>query len=102
MVTPNVSGPSRAVDSLRAATETPPNCLSSRIEDRHEKVMSRLGLHPDLPGAASLVDRYEAVNPVLLGIAAALEIDLGLLDSLWWRVQPQDLAATAVPRARAR
>ena len=67
-----------------------------------ETVMSRLGLYPDLPGAASLADRYEAVNPVLLRIAATLEIDLGLLDSLWWRVQPQDLEATALPRAGAR
>jgi hypothetical protein len=57
-----------------------------------ERVMRRLGLYPDLPTTASLAERYEAVNRVLLRVASALGIDLGLLDALWWRVQPQALA----------
>ncbi len=61
-----------------------------------DRVMRRFGLYPDLPVTASLSDRYEAINPILIRLAAALEIDLGLLDSLWWRVQPQSLAAYAM------
>ena len=57
-----------------------------------ERVIRRLGLYPELSLAASLSARYEAVNRVLLKLSSALEIDLGLLDSLWWRVLPQDFA----------
>jgi hypothetical protein len=64
-----------------------------------ERILRRLGIHPDLSSTASLATRYEAVNAVLLEIASALEIDLGLLDTLWWRVLPQDFAVPA-PRSR--
>ncbi len=57
-----------------------------------ESVLRRLGVYPTLPGSASLAARYEAVNNVLLRLAASLGIDLGLLDYLFWRVQPQALA----------
>lgn len=57
-----------------------------------ERVMRRLGLYPDLPTSASLAERYEAVNRVLLRVASALGVELSLLDALWWRVQPQALA----------
>ena len=67
-----------------------------------ERVMRRLGLYPDLPGTASLAERYEAVNLVLLRLASALDVDLGLLDALWWRVQPQVLAEFGVAQAGAR
>jgi len=67
-----------------------------------EKVMGRLRLAPELAVTASFADRYEAVNRVLLRLASALKIDLGLLDSLWWRVQPHDLAGTLLAPARAR
>ena len=68
-----------------------------------ERVMRRLGLYPDLPNTASLAERYEAVNRVLLRLATALDVDLGLLDALWWRVQPQTLAEfSSVPQAGAR
>jgi len=67
-----------------------------------ERIIRRLGLFPVIPVTASLATRYEAVNRVLLGVASALEIDLGLLDTLWWRVLPQDFAGPAVSQVRAR
>jgi hypothetical protein len=67
-----------------------------------ERVLRRLGLYPEVPGTASLGERYEAVNRVLLRLAAALGIDLGLLDALWWRVPPHDLAGFAVPQPGTR
>jgi hypothetical protein len=66
-----------------------------------EKVMSRLGLAPELPRKASFADRYEAVNGVLVRLASELGIDLGLLDSLWWRVPPQHLMGVAIPQKTA-
>ena len=39
---------------------------------------------------------------VMLEVASALEIDLGLLDTLWWRVLPQDLERPGVSQAGAR
>jgi len=67
-----------------------------------ERIIRRLGLYPDLPVTVSLASRYEAINGVLLRVASALEIDLGLLDTLWWRVLPQDFAGPTLPQARAR
>jgi hypothetical protein len=67
-----------------------------------ESVLRRLGIHPELPRAASLAVRYEAVNSVLLRLAAALGIDLGLLDHLFWRVQPKALSDFAATQARDR
>ena len=67
-----------------------------------EGVLRRLGVYPELPRAASLAVRYEAVNGVLLRLAAALGIDLGLLDDLLWRVQPRALSDFAAPQAHAR
>jgi hypothetical protein len=67
-----------------------------------EKVMSRLGLSPELPRKATFADRYEAVNVVLSRLASELAIDLGLLDSLWWRVPPQHFIGAAVPQEGAR
>jgi hypothetical protein len=67
-----------------------------------ERVLLRLGLSPKLPSSASFGERYETVNRVLLDLAAALGIDLGLLDALWWRVPPHDLAGFAVPQPGTR
>jgi hypothetical protein len=67
-----------------------------------ERVLLQLGLYPELPSTASFGERYEAVNPVLMRLAAALGIDLGLLDALWWRVPPHDLASFAVPQSGTR
>jgi hypothetical protein len=67
-----------------------------------ERVLLRLGLYPGLPSTASFGERYEAVNRVLLDLAAALGIGLGLLDALWWRVPPHDLAGFAVPQPGTR
>ncbi|MEJ7638747.1 MAG: hypothetical protein WKF75_12420 [Singulisphaera sp.] len=67
-----------------------------------EGVLRRLGVYPELPRAESLAVRYEAVNRVLLRLAAALGIDLGLLDDLLWRVQPRALSDFAAPQAHAR
>jgi len=67
-----------------------------------ERIIRRLGLYPEVLARASLAVRYEAVNDVLLRVASALEIDLGLLDTLWWRVLPQDFAGPVLPQARAR
>jgi hypothetical protein len=64
-----------------------------------ERIIRRLGLYPKILVTASLAIRYEAVNGVLLRVASALEIDLGLLDTLWWRVLPQDFASPGVPQA---
>lgn len=63
-----------------------------------EKVMSRLGLTPEMPRKASFADRYELVNGVLSRLAADLAIDLGLLDALWWRVPPQHLIGATVTK----
>jgi hypothetical protein len=62
-----------------------------------ERIIRRLGLYPKIPITASLATRYEALNRVLLSVASTLEIDLGLLDTLWWRVLPQDFATQATP-----
>ena len=67
-----------------------------------ERLIRRLGLYPDVPVTESLATRYAAVNSVLLKVAAELKIDLGLLDTLWWRVLPQDFASPSAPKARAR
>lgn len=67
-----------------------------------ESVLRRLGVYPDLPGAASLALRYDAVNTVLIRLASALEIDLGQLNYLLSRVQPQALADFAAPQPHAR
>jgi hypothetical protein len=67
-----------------------------------ERVLRRLGLYPDVPGTASFAERYEAVNRVLMRLASSLKIDLGLLDALWWRVLPQDLAGFAGPQPGTR
>lgn len=67
-----------------------------------EGVLRRLGVYPELPRSASFAVRYEAVNGVLLRLAAALGIDLGLLDHLFWRVQPHALSDFAPPQAHAR
>ena len=67
-----------------------------------ERSIKRLGLYPETLAKASLATRYEAVNGVLLRVASALEIDLGLLDTLWWRVLPQDFADLAVAQVRLR
>jgi hypothetical protein len=56
-----------------------------------ERIIRRLGLFPDIPVTCSLAMRYTALNSIMLELASALEIDLGLLDTLWWRVLPQDL-----------
>jgi hypothetical protein len=65
-------------------------------------VLRQLGVHPELPTSASLAVRYEAVNRVLLRLASALGIDLGLLDYLFWRVQPKALSDFAAKQAHAR
>ncbi|MDR3633561.1 MAG: hypothetical protein P4L84_06975 [Isosphaeraceae bacterium] len=67
-----------------------------------ERVLQRLGLYPELPVAASLAVRFEAVNPILLGLASSLGIGLGLLDSLWWRVPPPTAPWVTLPPAVAR
>jgi len=61
-----------------------------------ERIIMRLGLYPEILAKSSLATRYQAVNAVLLGVPSALEIDLGLLDTLWWRVLPQDFVGPAV------
>jgi hypothetical protein len=67
-----------------------------------DRIIRRLGLYPDIPITSSLATRYAALNDVMLEIASALEIDLGLLDTLWWRVLPQDLERPGVSQAGVR
>lgn len=67
-----------------------------------ESVLRRLGVYPELPASASFAVRYEAVNQVLLRLASALGVDLGLLDYLFWRVQPQALSDFAATQTRDR
>jgi hypothetical protein len=72
------------------------------LNSTSENVLRRLGVYPELPGSSSFAVRYEAVNRVLLRLASALGIDLGLLDYLFWRVQPKALSDFAAPQTRAR
>ncbi len=51
-----------------------------------EQGMKMIGIWPNVRAAASLADRYEAMNQVLLEVSDALSIDLWTLDSLWWRI----------------
>src|SRR4051794_12805576 len=67
-----------------------------------QSVLRRLGIHPEVPASASLAVRYEAVNRVLLRLASALEIDLGMLDHLFRRVQPRALSDFAAKHAQDR
>jgi hypothetical protein len=67
-----------------------------------ERIIRRLGLYPDVPVTASLATRYIALNDIMTRVASALEIDLGLLDTLWWRVLPQDLDQFPVAQAGGR
>jgi hypothetical protein len=73
--------------------------ILNRTSDR---IIRRLGLYPDIPITSSLATRYLALNEVMLGIASALEVDLGLLDTLWWRVLPQDLDRLGLAQAGVR
>jgi len=67
-----------------------------------ETVLRRLGVYPDLPPSASLAVRYEALNGVMVRLAAALGIDLGGLAYLLGRVQPDALSGFAPHQPRAR
>lgn len=58
-----------------------------------ESAMTNLGLWPSLPSKLSFGEKYDAVNRVLLGIAADLEVDLWTLDALWWTVSEAAVVA---------
>jgi len=65
-----------------------------------ESVLRRLGVYPHLPASASLAVRYEAVNGVMVRLAAALGVDLGGLEYLLGRVQPDALSHFALQQPR--
>lgn len=46
--------------------------------------LGKLGLLPNFARGASFGERYEAVNEVLVALAAELGVDLWTLDTLWW------------------
>ena len=43
-----------------------------------------LGMVPDHPRGATMGQKYEATNDLLKEVAAALDVDLWTLDSIWW------------------
>ncbi len=51
-----------------------------------EAGMHGAGVWPNLPRPAGLGTRYAKVNDVILRCASALNVDLWLLDALWWRM----------------
>ena len=51
-----------------------------------EEGMKRLSLWPKISRGATFADHYESINPILVEIAANLEIDLWTLDILWCHV----------------
>jgi len=59
-----------------------------------EKALRHIGLWPDFPRGATTGDKYEAVNQVLLDLAARLGIDLWTLDALWWGLDLNGAPAT--------
>jgi hypothetical protein len=65
-----------------------------------ESVLRRLGVYPQLAPSASLAVRYEAVNGVMIRLAATLGIDLGGLAYLLGRVQPDALSNFAAHQPR--
>ncbi len=67
-----------------------------------DRILRRLNLYPEMPITTSLATRYLALNEVMLEVAAALGIDLGLLDTLWWRVLPLDVDGPDLTRPAAR
>jgi hypothetical protein len=61
------------------------------LNNKLNEAMAQLGLWPHNLPDDSLASRYEAVNPILLELAAKLGIDLWTLDYLWWYVAPSSL-----------
>lgn len=51
-----------------------------------EGAMRELGIWPEFGRGASIGERYEELNTLLLEIAAELGEDLWTLDAYWWRV----------------
>jgi len=49
--------------------------------------MVELGIWPDFERSASIGERYEKLNQLLLQIAGSLDVGLWTLDALWWRVK---------------
>jgi hypothetical protein len=59
-----------------------------------ESGMKKLNILPDFPRGASFGERYAAVNQLLLRLRDDLDIDLWILDKLWWQIdsteEPQE------------
>jgi hypothetical protein len=56
------------------------------LNNTAEAGLRQVGLWPKGLSTAPFSKQYEAVNSVLLRLAAALRIDLWTLDTLWWRL----------------
>lgn len=51
-----------------------------------ESAMRALGLFPKIPSRESIGTSYSRVNDVLVELTKALDIDLWILDALWWHM----------------
>jgi hypothetical protein len=81
---PMVKGLARSVITAILQVVYPDNY--GVLNSTAEAGMKQLGLWPEMKTNASLAEKYEAVNEVLLETAEALRVDLWALDSLWWRL----------------
>lgn len=52
--------------------------------------LAELGLLPEWPRGASFGVRYAAINEVLVSLARQLNVDLWVLDTIWWHLMPKD------------
>jgi hypothetical protein len=62
-----------------------------------ETVLKALRIWPIFERGQTLGERYQAVNQVLLRLAADVEVDLWVLDALHWRLVPENGGTTDPP-----
>ena len=55
-----------------------------------ETAMKAMGLFPEFDRGSSLAERYLEINRILLQVASELQIDLWILDALWWSIKSSD------------
>lgn len=68
-----------------------------------EKALRALGLWPTTRRGATTGERYFAVNQVLLDLARKMEIDLWILDAIWWGIDVEGAAPkTAIGAGKVR
>lgn len=77
------------IDGVAHATLTPILLIAYETRygvwnDTSELEMKRHGLWPTFPPSSTDGEKYELINPVLVGLAKTENTDLWTLDALWW------------------